>query len=100
MRGTRGRRLVALGGAVALAVAVAACGDGEEPVTVGLITKQETNPFWVTMRQVAQDTADDHDVELLTATGASDVDVESQVRALREMTEAGAAGILIAPADS
>jgi fructose transport system substrate-binding protein len=100
MRGTRGRRLVALGGAVALAVAVAACGTGEEPVTVGLITKQETNPFWVTMREVAQDTADDHDVELLTATGVSDVDVESQVRALREMTEAGAAGILIAPTDS
>jgi fructose transport system substrate-binding protein len=100
MRGTRGRRLVALGGAVALGLAVAACGNGQEPVTVGLITKQETNPFWVTMREVAQDTADDHNVELLTATGVSDVDVESQVRALREMTEAGAAGILIAPADS
>jgi fructose transport system substrate-binding protein len=100
MAGTRGRRLRALGVVVALGLAVAACGSGQEPVTVGLITKQETNPFWVTMREVAQDTADDHDVELLTATGASDVDVESQVRALREMTEAGAAGILIAPTDS
>jgi fructose transport system substrate-binding protein len=100
MRGIRGRRLVALGGAVALGLAVAACGSGQEPVTVGLITKQETNPFWVTMREVAQDTAGDQDVELLTATGESDVDVESQVRALREMTEAGAAGILIAPTDS
>jgi fructose transport system substrate-binding protein len=93
-------RLVALGGAVGLAVAVAACGSGEEAVTVGLITKQEANPFWVTMREVAQDTADDQNVELLTATGESDVDVESQLRALREMTEAGAAGILIAPTDS
>ncbi len=100
MRGTRGRRLVALGGAVALGFAVAACGSGEEPVTVGLITKQETNPFWVTMREVAQDTAGDLDVDLRTATGESDVDVESQVRALQEMTEAGAAGILIAPTDS
>ncbi len=100
MRRIRGRRLVALGGAVALGLAVAASGSGQEPVTVGLITKQETNPFWVTMREVAQDTADDQNVELLTATGVSDVDVESQVRALREMTEAGAAGILIAPTDS
>ena len=104
MPGTRGRRLGtrlgALGGAVALAGVVAACGGGQEPVTVGLITKQETNPFWVTMREVAQDTADDLDVDLLTATGESDVDVESQLRALREMTEAGAAGILIAPTDS
>ncbi len=100
MPGTRGRRLVALGGAVALGLAVAACGSGQEAVTVGLITKQETNPFWVTMREVAQDTAGDLDVDLRTATGESDVDVESQVRALREMAEAGAAGILIAPTDS
>jgi fructose transport system substrate-binding protein len=100
MLGTRRRRLLALGGVVALGLAVAACGAGEEPVTVGLITKQEANPFWVTMREVAQDTADDHGVDLLTATGVSDVDVESQLRALREMTEAGAAGILIAPTDS
>jgi fructose transport system substrate-binding protein len=100
MPGTRGRRLVALGGAVALGLAVAACGSGQEAVTVGLITKQETNPFWVTMREVAQDTAGDLGVDLRTATGESDVDVESQVRALREMTEAGAAGILIAPTDS
>jgi fructose transport system substrate-binding protein len=99
-RGRLGTRLGALAGAVVLAGLVAACGGGQEPVTVGLITKQETNPFWVTMREVAQDTADDLDVDLLTATGESDVDVESQLRALREMTEAGAAGILIAPTDS
>src|SRR5918995_2484186 len=100
MREIRGRRLVALGGAVALGLAVAACGSGQEPVTLGLITKQETNPFWVTMREVAQDTADDDDVELLTATGRSDVDYRSQVRAIQDMTRRGANGILIAPTDS
>jgi fructose transport system substrate-binding protein len=41
-----------------------ACGDGGDPVTVGLITKQEENPFWVTMREVAEDTAGDETVEL------------------------------------
>jgi fructose transport system substrate-binding protein len=100
---TRGRVLpgmVALGGAVALFLGVAACGGGEDEITLGLITKQEENPFWVTMKDVAQDTAGEEDVELLTATGRSGVDYQSQVRALRDMTERGAQGILIAPTDS
>jgi fructose transport system substrate-binding protein len=92
--------LIALGAAAVLSLAVAACGDEEQKVTVGLITKQETNPFWVTMREVAQDTADENNVELLTATGRSDVDYQSQVRALQSMTKRGAKGILIAPTDS
>lgn len=94
------RRLAALGGALALTLALAGCGDDRERVTVGLITKQETNPFWVTMREIAEDTAEDENVELLTATGRSDVDNESQVQAIEDMTEEGAQGILIAPADS
>lgn len=52
------------------------------------------------MRQVAEETAEDNNVTLLTATGTSDVDVESQVRALEEMVAKGAEGILIAPASS
>jgi fructose transport system substrate-binding protein len=105
---TEGRRrlgrlspaLVALGATALLGVGVTACGGDEERVTLGLITKQETNPFWVTMKDVAQDTADDHDVQLLTATGRSDVDYQSQVRAIQDMTRRGARGILIAPTDS
>jgi fructose transport system substrate-binding protein len=89
-----------LGAAALLGLVVTACGDDEENVTLGLITKQEENPFWVTMKDVAQDTAGEEDVELLTATGRSDVDYQSQVRALRDMTERGAQGILIAPTDS
>jgi fructose transport system substrate-binding protein len=93
--------LVAAAAAALLSLGVAACGgDDQERVTLGLITKQETNPFWVTMKEVAQDTADDDDVELLTATGRSDVDYQSQVRAIRDMTRRGAQGILIAPTDS
>jgi fructose transport system substrate-binding protein len=92
--------LLALAAAAVLGLGVTACGDDEEDVTLGLITKQETNPFWVTMREVAQDAAGEEDVELLTATGRSDVDYQSQVRAIRDMTERGAKGILIAPTDS
>jgi fructose transport system substrate-binding protein len=100
-------RLLAMGAVAALGFVGGACGGGddggaagEEQITIGLITKQETNPFWVTMREVAEETAEEHDVKLLTAAGNSDVDNRSQVAALQYMTARGAEGILIAPADS
>ena len=93
-----------VGPATALALILVAAGcdgaSGDEQAVVGLITKQESNPYWVTMREIAQDTAGDNNVELLTATGQSDVDVESQVAALDDMRQRGADGILIAPTDS
>lgn len=98
--GRRSSRVVAVGVATVLGLGLAACGNDEERVTVGLITKQETNPFFVTIREVAQKTAGDNNVNLLTATGKSDVDNASQVAALAAMTARGAKGILITPADS
>src|SRR5512134_81622 len=83
-----------------LGITLGACSDDEQAVTIGLITKQEVNPYWVTMREVAEDTAENNDVTLLTATGTSDVDVESQQAALEEMVTKGAKGILIAPTSS
>lgn len=101
-------RLAALASAAVLGLAGGACGDdgddggagGEAQITIGLITKQEENPFWVTMREVAEETAEEENVELLTAAGNSDVDNRSQAAALEYMTARGASGILIAPADS
>jgi fructose transport system substrate-binding protein len=84
----------------ALGLGIAACGGGDDEVTVGLIIKRDTNPFFVKIRDTAQKTANDDDVELLTASGKSDVDNASQVAALAKMTAAGAKGILITPADS
>jgi fructose transport system substrate-binding protein len=96
----RSPRLAALAAVAVLGLILAGCGKDEKQVTIGLITKQETNPFFVTMRQVAQKTAGDHNVKLLTATGKSDVDNASQVAAIQDMTARGAKGILITPADS
>ena len=99
----RGRALpglVASAGAVALFLGVAACGGGEDEITLGLITKQEDNPFFVSMREFAEDSAGDNDVNLLTAAGKSDVDNASQVAALADMTQQGAKGIMIVPARS
>ncbi|QFG69578.1 substrate-binding domain-containing protein [Ornithinimicrobium pratense] len=87
-------------GAVLCGLSLAGCaGEELEPVSVGLITKQEENPYWVSLKDVAQETADDLDVELSTATGVSDTDVASQEAALADMVAEGVDGILIAPAD-
>jgi fructose transport system substrate-binding protein len=92
---------VGLGCAAALSIGVAACGGGgEKQETIGLIIKRDTNPFFVRMKDVAQSTADDENVKLLTAAGKSDIDNASQVAALAKMTSEGAKGILITPADS
>ena len=74
--------------------------DNRPPVSIGLITKQETNRYWVTLRKVAEDSARKAGATLTAATGSSDVDVESQRTALKEMVDKGVDGILIAPTNS
>jgi fructose transport system substrate-binding protein len=86
--------------AVIATALLGACGEDQEQMSVGLIVKRNTNPFWVTMKDTAEATADDDNVKLLTAAGRSDVDNESQVAAMARMTAEGAKGILITPADS
>jgi fructose transport system substrate-binding protein len=93
-------RPLAVCAVVALALGFGACGKQDKRVTVGLIVKRNTNPFWVTMKDTAEQTADDDNVELLTAAGKSDIDNQSQVAALAKMTSDGAKGIMITPADS
>jgi fructose transport system substrate-binding protein len=92
-------------GAVA-ALALTACGggageggDGDRQI-VGLITKTETNPFFVKMREGAQQAADAQGVELQSFAGRQDGDNESQVQAIETLISAGAAGFLITPNDS
>jgi fructose transport system substrate-binding protein len=98
-------------GALAVA-ALAACGDdddagassggggGGEDILVGLITKTETNPFFVKMKEGAQAKAEELGVELQTAAGKKDGDNETQVQAVENLIAAGAKGILITPNDS
>jgi fructose transport system substrate-binding protein len=121
---TRGRnrarrvpyRLGALAAAGALAVGFVACGGddnggssssgggggggGGEKVTIGLITKTETNPFFVKMKEAAQKAAKENNVDLITASGKSDTDFASQLTEMENMTTQGAKGILLVPANS
>jgi fructose transport system substrate-binding protein len=72
----------------------------DEEIIVGLITKTETNPFFVKMKEGAQAAADAAGVELLTASGAFDADNAGQTTAMENMVTAGAQGILITPGDT
>jgi fructose transport system substrate-binding protein len=101
---SRGGRLLAAGCAVTLALGTAACGgdsggSGGKPV-VGLITKTDTNPFFVKMKAGAQQAAGQQGVSLQTFAGKQDGDNESQVQAVENLISAGAKGFLITPNDS
>jgi fructose transport system substrate-binding protein len=83
-----------------LACAVfAATAYAQEPV-IGLITKTESNPFFVKMREGAQAAARTNHVRLMTAAGKNDGDNAGQVTAIENMIAAGAKVILITVNDS
>ena len=71
-----------------------------EQVTVGLITKTETNPFFVKMKEGAQAAAQEENAKLLTAAGKFDGDNAGQVTAIENMVNAGAKGILLTPSNT
>lgn len=78
---------------------VAARASAQEPV-IGLITKTESNPFFVKMREGAQVAARSNGARLLTAAGKNDADNAGQVTAIENMIAAGAKVILITVNDS
>jgi fructose transport system substrate-binding protein len=62
---------------------------------IGLITKTETNPFFVKMKEGAQAEAKKMGAKLMTASGKKDGDTAAQIAAIETMTAAGAKTILI-----
>jgi fructose transport system substrate-binding protein len=87
--------------ATLLASPVAACGKSEPEVPViGLITKTETNPYFVKMKEGAQAAAKERGVQLLTAAGKNDGDNAGQVTAMENMIAGGAKVILITVNDA
>ncbi|MEV4068219.1 sugar ABC transporter substrate-binding protein [Nonomuraea fuscirosea] len=87
---------------------VAGCGGGgggggtqsASATKVGLITKTETNPFFVKMKEGAQKAAQAGGLELMSAAGKFDGDNASQITAIENMVAAGVKGILITPSDT
>jgi fructose transport system substrate-binding protein len=95
-----------------LATGVAACGSdsggssssggggGGDAVKVGLITKTETNPFFVKMKEGADSSAKSLGASVQSFAGKKDGDNESQVAAVESLISAGAKGLMITPSDS
>jgi fructose transport system substrate-binding protein len=71
----------------------------DKPI-VGLITKTEGNPFFVKMREGAEEKAAELGVELRALAGAFDGDNEGQIAAIESLIAAGAKGFAIVPSDS
>lgn len=75
-------------------------GGGNDSFTIGLITKTDTNPFFVKMKQGAQKAAAQNNVKLMTAAGKYDGDNASQVTAINNMVTAGVKGIMLVPSNT
>src|SRR4051794_7781733 len=104
-------RVAALSAVAALGIGVVGCGSDSssssggsssknKQITIGLITKTETNPFFVKMKEGAQAQAKKDNVKLLTGSGKTDTDNASQLTHFENMTTQGAKVILDVPADS
>jgi len=73
---------------------------GSHGVTACLITKTDTNPFFVKMREGAAAKADELGITLKTFAGKIDGDHETQVAAIETCIADGAKGILLTASDT
>ena len=85
----------------ALVLSVAFCGAAQAgDIGACLITKTDSNPFFVKMKEGAQKKADELGMTLKSYAGKMDGDNESQVAAIETCIADGAKGILITPSDT
>jgi fructose transport system substrate-binding protein len=80
--------------------AFAGAAHAQSQPIIGLITKTETNPFFVKMKEGAAEAAKARGAKLLSGAGKTDGDNAGQVTAMENMIAAGAKTILITPSDS
>src|SRR5690242_17623861 len=100
----RNRSTLAVGAVLmagSMVLGLAGCGgSGSDEVKVGLITKTDSNPYFVKLREAAQAQAEKDGAELIALAGAFDGDNEGQVAAIENMVGQGVKGILITPNSS
>jgi fructose transport system substrate-binding protein len=94
------RKLTGLILGAATAALMSAAPAAAQDVTACLITKTDTNPFFVKMKEGAQAKAAELGVTLKTFAGKVDGDHDSQVAAIEACIADGAKGILIAASDT
>lgn len=91
---------LAAASALSLSAAIAPTHAGGHSVNACLITKTDTNPFFVKMREGATAKAEELGVELKSYAGKIDGDHETQVAAIETCIADGAKGILITASDT
>ena len=89
---------VCVGGAMAFGLGAVSAQAAN--ISACLITKTESNPYFVTMKKGAEAKAQELGIDLKTYTGKYDGDNESQVAAIETCIADGAKGILITPSDT
>ena len=75
-------------------------GSGSDEVKIGLITKTDSNPYFVKMREAAKARGRAKGAELIALAGKFDGDNEGQVAAIENLVSQGVKGILITPNSS
>ena len=88
------------GTALAVIASAGAASAASHAIAACLITKTDTNPFFVKMKEGATAAAEEAGITLSTFAGKYDGDVETQVAAVETCIASGAKGILITPTDS
>ncbi|MHA6325273.1 substrate-binding domain-containing protein [Roseivivax sp. CAU 1753] len=86
--------------ALALTVVAGAASAASHSASACLITKTDTNPFFVKMREGAAAKAEELGIELNTYAGKVDGDHETQVAAIETCIANGAKGILLTASDT
>ena len=94
------KRLFTVVALVLVAGFITSMAIASDKIIIGLITKTNTNPFFVEMRKGALEKAAELGIQLRTFAGKYDGDVDSQVQAVENLIAAGAKGILITANDS
>src|SRR3954464_8651296 len=91
------RRLCALLASGCVLALLASCGVGGngDRTGVSLIIKTQTNPYFVSMKQAAQQAAAKSGAHLSVASGQADGDTQSQIKAIDTAIARGDKGILI-----
>ena len=92
--------IFATAAAAALALALTSAPSYADGPIVGLITKTNTNPYFVKMKQGFEAKAKELGLTPQAYAGKFDGDNDGQVQAIEQLMAAGAKGILLVPSNS